>query len=90
MVYIIITENRRGIYRKIGDIMDTKFKGFFASAMIFSMLASGGSTDSGNNNNSNIRITSDTLSSVTMNPDDDESDNDSESEECFSSSANAG
>lgn len=86
MLYYIIRlrETERGNNKEIGDIMDKNYKSFFASAMIFSILASGCS-DSGNNSDSSDFSQSSSESSVSF-TDEDASDDDSSEDEQTSSS----
>ncbi len=75
--YNQIKGNRTGQNnKKIGGIMDKNYKSFFASAMIFSVLASGCS-DSGNSSESSEIIQTTTETSITTTTDEESSEENS-------------
>lgn len=78
--YNQIKGNRTGQNnKKIGGIMDKNYKSFFASAMIFSVLASGCS-DNGNSSESSEIIQTTTETSITATTDEESSEDSSEDE----------
>lgn len=88
MLYYIIRlrETERGNNKELVIFMDKNYKGFFASAMIFSILASGCS-DSGNSSEFSASSASDT--SISVSDESTSSDDTSEDEQPSSSSQSA-